>query len=70
VVREIADTIEVVLQLPPDERERLWRHLIEIIERYTTTVAAGRVAPQLSPAAIRAELRRYDFAGQAARRQR
>jgi glutamate/tyrosine decarboxylase-like PLP-dependent enzyme len=50
-----------VLQLPPDRRGSLWDRVIEIVERYTTTVAAGRVSPKLNPAAIRAALKAFTF---------
>jgi glutamate/tyrosine decarboxylase-like PLP-dependent enzyme len=50
-----------VLQLPPAERERLWRQVNGIIERYAATVAQLSVTPPLDPAAVRAAISAFDF---------
>jgi glutamate/tyrosine decarboxylase-like PLP-dependent enzyme len=50
-----------VLQLPPEQRDRLWRRVAERIEAYALTVADGRVAPGLEPEAIRAVIASFTF---------
>jgi glutamate/tyrosine decarboxylase-like PLP-dependent enzyme len=41
------------LQLEPEARERLWRHVAEVIEGYARQVSSLPVAPELSPEKIR-----------------
>jgi len=50
-----------MLLLPREDRERLWRRLAEIAERYIENVARGRVAPELSPEKLRELLAPFDF---------
>jgi glutamate/tyrosine decarboxylase-like PLP-dependent enzyme len=50
-----------VLLLPADERQALWRQLIEAIETYTSGVHRAPVAPSVSAAALREMLFRWDF---------
>lgn len=49
------------LRLTADERDRLWRRLIERIEGHLETVDRERVAPELVPAHIRSLLAPFDF---------
>lgn len=49
------------LLLDAESRARLWGRLIEAIEDYARRVGTARVAPELDPQALRAELARFDF---------
>jgi glutamate/tyrosine decarboxylase-like PLP-dependent enzyme len=49
------------LRLTADERDRLWRRLVERVEDYLETVGERRVAPELDPARIRSLLAPFDF---------
>ncbi len=51
-----------MLLLAREERERLWRRLAEIAERYVEEVGQGRVTPELSPEKLRQLLAPFDFA--------
>jgi glutamate/tyrosine decarboxylase-like PLP-dependent enzyme len=50
-----------MLQLPEDDRQRLWQAVTAAIEEYQKTVRARPVAPELDPAGMRARLARFDF---------
>ena len=50
-----------MLQLDPEDRERLWSRLMERVERYAAQVDTLPVSPELDPAKIRANLARLDF---------
>jgi glutamate/tyrosine decarboxylase-like PLP-dependent enzyme len=50
-----------MLRLEADSRRALWGRLIEAIEEYAEGVDGLPVAPALDPAALRAELARFDF---------
>jgi glutamate/tyrosine decarboxylase-like PLP-dependent enzyme len=50
-----------MLQLDPEDRERLWSRLIQHIEQYAAQVETLPVSPELDPAKIRADLARFDF---------
>jgi len=51
-----------MLELERDERQGLWRRVIEEIERYRDGVAAGRVTPDLDLESLRSRLAAFDFA--------
>jgi glutamate/tyrosine decarboxylase-like PLP-dependent enzyme len=50
------------LLLPPEERQELWRRLIEAIERYLREVERSPVARESTPAELRELLAAWDFA--------
>jgi glutamate/tyrosine decarboxylase-like PLP-dependent enzyme len=50
-----------MLQLDPEDRERLWSRLMERVERYAAQIDTLPVSPELDPAKIRADLARLDF---------
>ena len=52
----MSDAPPTSLQLEPEAREQLWRHVAEAIERYAGDLASLPVAPELSPEKIRAAL--------------
>jgi glutamate/tyrosine decarboxylase-like PLP-dependent enzyme len=55
--REMTDS----LLLPQEQREELWRRLIEAIETYVRGVGKAPVASQTNPAELRELLARWDF---------
>lgn len=50
------------LLLAPEERQEVWRRLVDAIERYLREVAAAPVAGQVDAAEVRARLAGWDFA--------
>jgi glutamate/tyrosine decarboxylase-like PLP-dependent enzyme len=56
-----AETTDALL-LPPEERQRLWRRLIEILERYVREIDQAPVAREATVAELRELLARWDFA--------
>jgi glutamate/tyrosine decarboxylase-like PLP-dependent enzyme len=45
----------------PEIRRRLWRKLVDAIEKYTEEVEQGRVTPELAVDRLRESLTRFDF---------
>lgn len=50
-----------MLRMEARNRERLWRHVIEAIESYTSEVEQERVTPELEPDQLQALLEPFDF---------
>ncbi len=58
---EVQGEMTDALLLPAEERQDLWRRLIEAIERYVRGVGEGPVAPRTNAAELRELLAGWDF---------